>query len=107
MAKYLLIQSRSPFESGDAPYLYTLVRELLDCGNEITLYLVQNGVLSARRGARDLGLSDIAPSISVVADDFSLAERSMTGEHLIPAVAVGSMDLVVDALARGDKVVWH
>ena len=107
MAKYLLIQSRSPFESGDAPYLYTLVQELLDCGNEITLYLVQNGVLSARRGAKELGLATIAPSITVMADDFSLAERSMTGEQLIAAVTVGSMDVVVDALAHGDKVIWH
>lgn len=107
MAKYLLIQSRSPFESGDAPYLYTLASELLDCGNDVTLYLVQNGVLSARRGAKDLGLVALAPSITVMADDFSLAERSMNAAHLIPVVTVGNMDMVVDALADGDKVIWH
>ena len=107
MAKYLLVQSRSPFESGDAQYVYTLVRELLDCGNEVTLYLVQNAVLAARRGAKDLGLGAVAQSIPVVADDFSLAERSISGDQLIPAVTVGSAGVVIDALVAGDKVVWH
>lgn len=107
MAKYMIVQSRSPFESADAQYVYTLVRELLDCGNEVTLYLVQNGVLSARRGAKDLGLGAVAHAITVLADDFSLAERSITWEQLLPAVKVGTAEVVVKALANGDKVVWH
>ncbi len=107
MAKYLLVQSRSPFESADAQYIYTLVRELLDCGNEVSLYLVQNGVLSARRGAKDLGLGAVAHAITVYADDFSLAERSITWEQMIPSVKVGTADTVIDALAAGDKVIWH
>ena len=56
MAKYLLIESRDPFETNDVGYFYDLAAGLAQKGNTVTLFLVQNGVLPARRspGARAL-----------------------------------------------------
>ena len=48
MAAYLLIESRDPFESKDVEYLYELSRGLLEAGNHVTLFLVQNAVFAAR-----------------------------------------------------------
>jgi len=45
---YLLIESRDPFESNDVLYYYELSKGLVEAGNEVTLFLVQNGVLAAR-----------------------------------------------------------
>ena len=48
MARYVLIESRDPFESRDVPYYYGLANDLAAQGQEVTLFLVQNGVLAAR-----------------------------------------------------------
>src|SRR4029450_6336607 len=45
MADYLLIESRDPFESNDVGYYCDLARGLVEAGNQVTLFLVQNGVL--------------------------------------------------------------
>lgn len=52
MAKYLLIQSRDPFESNDVAYFYELAAGLAREGSDVMLFLVQNGVLAARRSSR-------------------------------------------------------
>jgi hypothetical protein len=43
LKKVLLIQSKSPWESGDLAPFCSLERELATAGNEVTLFLVQNG----------------------------------------------------------------
>ena len=52
MAKYLLIETRDPFEASDVGFCHDLARRLAAEGNQVILYLVQNGVLPARPGAR-------------------------------------------------------
>ena len=51
MARYLLISSRDPFESADTSAYYELAAGLAREGNEVAVFLVQNGVLTARAGA--------------------------------------------------------
>ncbi len=70
MAHYLLIESRDPFESNDVSY-YDLARGLVESDNQVTLFLAQNGVLSARPSARSATLSALVRSgVTVLADDF-------------------------------------
>ena len=49
MARYLLIESRDPFDSNDTGFCQDLAKQLAG-GNEVTVFLVQNGVLPARAG---------------------------------------------------------
>jgi hypothetical protein len=44
MTKYLLIQSRDPFESNDAAYSHELAAGVAREGTQVPLFLVQNGV---------------------------------------------------------------
>ena len=53
MARYLLIESRDPFEFADTNYMYDLAGDLSAKGNNVTLFLVQNGVFCARRNVKD------------------------------------------------------
>ena len=53
MARYLLIESRDPFDSNDTQFWSDLAGQLAAAKNEVTLFLVQNGVLPARQGARN------------------------------------------------------
>lgn len=108
MARYLLIESRDPFESNDAGYLYRLAASLARKRHEVTLFLVQNGVLPARAHATAVGLDELtAAGVRILADEFSLRERGIVGERLSTAVAAADLDVVIDGLADGHTTLWH
>ncbi len=109
MSKFLVIESRSPWDAADVPYAYGLARDLAAEGHEVTLYLVQNGVLPARRGAKEVGLETVTTNakVKVLADDFSLRERGIRSEQLATGVSESSIETVVDLLAGGAKAIWH
>jgi predicted peroxiredoxin len=107
-AKYLLIESRDPFESADVAFSYELATGLVKAGNEVTILLVQNGVLPARRAAKADGLAAVVKAgVKVLADDFSLAARGIDPARLAPGIEPAPIDVVVDHLAAGHKTLWH
>ena len=111
MARYVLIESRDPFEYGDSLYMYDLAGDLAGKGNDVTLFLVQNGVLTTRRGVKNNPLAALrqrAPSVSVAVDDFSLRERGISQSTIVEGVSVSNVDDLVDLLVQdGCKIVWH
>jgi len=108
MTRYLLIESLDPFESNDVEHYQALAASLARAGNQVTLFLVQNGVLAARRGARSGALPALAePRVEVLADEFSLRERGIAASRLAPGVGPASLDAVIDRLADGWKTLWH
>jgi intracellular sulfur oxidation DsrE/DsrF family protein len=108
MSGYLLIESRDPFESGDVENFLELAETLAASGQRVTLFLVQNGVLSARHGARSGPLAALATNgVEVLADDFSLQERGISANRLIPGVKAAPLSVVVDQMADGRKTLWH
>jgi sulfur relay (sulfurtransferase) complex TusBCD TusD component (DsrE family) len=111
VARYVLIESRDPFEYGDSLYIYDLAGDLAGKGNDVTLFLVQNGVLTTRRGVKNNPLAALrqrAPSVSVSVDDFSLRERGISQSTIVEGVSVSNIDDLVDLLVQdGSKIVWH
>jgi predicted peroxiredoxin len=108
MDKYMLIESRDPFDSNDVAFCYELAIGLAKAGNEVTLMLVQNGVLPARRGAKADGLAAVLKAgVKVLADDFSLAERGIEPSRLAAGIASTQLDVVIDHMAAGHKTLWH
>jgi predicted peroxiredoxin len=108
MAKYLFIQSRDPFEHVEVGHQLALVANLAREGNDVTLFLVQNGVLLARLNAKSAALTALASGgVQVLADDFSLRERGIPESRLAEGVKAAPIDVVVDRLADGHKAVWH
>ncbi|HUK06514.1 MAG TPA: DsrE family protein [Stellaceae bacterium] len=106
MAGYLLIESRDPFESNDVGYYYELARGLLEAGNQVTLFLIQNAVLGVRPSAETPKLRTLVRSgVKVLADDFALKERGIT--KLLDGVQIAPIDVVVDHLEAGHKTLWH
>ena len=87
MATYLLIESRDPFDSNDVSNFYELATGLSQEGNQVTLFLVQNGVLPARRSVHSAALTTLAQSgVQVLADDFSLRERGIDQARLAEGI---------------------
>ena len=111
MAQYLLIESRDPFEFADTTYMYDLAGDLSSKGNNVTLFLVQNGVLCARQNVKDNPVASLrqkAPSVRVEADDFSLRERGISSSKLAEGISLSNVDNLVDRLVQSDtKIVWH
>lgn len=111
MAAYLLIESRDPFEYADTTYMYDLAGSLAERGNNVTLFLIQNGVFCARKNVKDNPVTTLhssAPSVTVQADDFSLRERGIPTANLETGVSVSNVDNLVDRLVDSNtKVVWH
>jgi sulfur relay (sulfurtransferase) complex TusBCD TusD component (DsrE family) len=108
MQSYLFIESRDPFESNDVAFTCELAVGLAKAGHAVTVFLVQNGVLPARRGAKADDLRSLVRSgVKVVADDFSLAERGINPSRLAAGIEPAPIDVVVDHLVAGHKTLWH
>ena len=111
MAQYLLIESRDPFEFADATYMYDMAGDLSKNGNNVTLFLIQNGVFCARQNVKNNPVASLrqnAPAVRVEVDDFSLRERGISTGGLETGITVSNVDNLVDRLVQSDtKIVWH
>jgi predicted peroxiredoxin len=109
MSQYLLIESKSPLDGG--AHSFDLAKQLRELGHGVSLYLVQDGVFSARRrfdaGAR-LVAEAKAQQVALMADEISLRQRGITGDRLSGDVGVSTMESLVDLLMeKSDKAIWH
>lgn len=104
MSKYFLIEARSPFDSAEVNNNYQLARDLAQSGHETTLFLIENGVFAARQAAQ--GTFGDLSAVKVVADEFSLRERGIGPDEVSPAIALGGVGDLVDAMAEGQKTMW-
>ena len=107
--RYVFIESRDPFAASDAGFVADTAAALRRRGRPVTVFLVQNGVLATRAGARGSKLGTLtAEGVDVLADDFSLRERGIEARELTPGVRETSIDALVDLLIQpGTKAVWH
>lgn len=107
MTEYVLIESRDPFESRDTQFVEQTAIAIKERGHPVTVFLVQNGVLAARKNAGRLRLLTDA-GVVLLADDFSLRERGIKAEELAQGIQESGIDKLVDAIARANtKAIWH
>jgi intracellular sulfur oxidation DsrE/DsrF family protein len=109
MTNYLLIESRDAFEARDnGGFCSDLAASLSQRGNLVTVFAVQNGVLSLRAGAQVPALTDlIRAGVNVRADSFSMRERGISAGALADGVVPCELDTVIDCLVDGWRVIWH
>jgi sulfur relay (sulfurtransferase) complex TusBCD TusD component (DsrE family) len=108
MPKYLLIETRDPFASKGFAQHCELAAALVSDGADVTLFLVENGVLAARRAARGLELEKLVRlGVLVLADEFALRERGITDSELAEHVKGAPLDALVERLGAGAKAIWN
>jgi sulfur transfer complex TusBCD TusB component (DsrH family) len=107
MSRYVFIESRDPFESRDTRFVEETAVAVKERGHEVTVFLVQNGVLAARTGARRLGHLAEA-GVTVLADDLSLRERGIMPDELAPSIRESGIEELVEAIVQENtKALWH
>jgi predicted peroxiredoxin len=109
VSQYLLIESKGPLDGGQ--YGFDLAQQLGNLGHAVTLYLVQDGVFTARKrfdaGEKLLDQAS-ARNVTLLADEISLRQRGITKDRLSETVRASTTDELVDLLMeRSDKAIWH
>jgi hypothetical protein len=109
--RMLMIETHSPWESGDVRDFLALATDMLAAGTPVRLHLIQNGViwLRGQAAAELLGLRErFAPRLRITSDDVSLDLRGI-GHALARDVAevTGIDELVATMADPSVKTIWH
>ena len=109
MSNYIFIETRDPFESRDIRFVEETATALKQRGHEVTVFLVQNGVLASRKKEGGSYLTRLAEAgVTLMADDFSLSERGIQTQELNPGIHPSGIETLVDALVEENtKAIWH
>ena len=107
MTRYIFIESRDPFESRDTRFVEETAIAVKERGHEVTIFLVQNGVLAARKNAARMDQL-AAAGVTLLADDFSLRERGITPDELAAGIQPSAIETLVEAIVQTNtKAIWH
>jgi sulfur relay (sulfurtransferase) complex TusBCD TusD component (DsrE family) len=107
MTAYVFIESRDPFESRDTEFVEQTAIAINERGHSVTVFLIQNGVLAARKDAGRLRRLTEA-GLTLLADDLSLRERGIKAEELAQGIQESGIDRLVEAIAQENtKAIWH
>ena len=107
MKTYLLIETRSRWESGEVQGFLGLAKDLASAGERVDLLLIQNGVLIGRDLAAIADLRDTSAA-TIWADDVSLAVRGIAADQVPNGIRVAGMKEIIGLMTRPDcKTVWH
>jgi predicted peroxiredoxin len=109
MAKYVLVETKNPLDGGR--WAFDLGRQLRELDHDVTIYLLQDGVFSARRrfkAGEELVHQAAGHGVRVLADQVSLRQRGVVADRVAKDVGVSEMSELVDLLMdRSDKAIWH
>jgi hypothetical protein len=106
---YIIIETSEPFGSRDTNFVEETAVGLKRRGHNVTVFLLQNGVLSSRQNGCESYLARLVLNgVTVRADNFSLRERGIGSAELIPGIESVSIEALVDALVLDQtKAIWH
>ena len=109
LSNYVFIESRDPFDSADTNFVSETAVALKKKGHTVTVFLVENGVLGARKqAARSQVPAVVESGVTVLADDFSLQKRGISMEECAPGLQSGSMAHLIELIVRENtKAVWY
>jgi predicted peroxiredoxin len=107
MTRYVLIESRDPFESRDADFIDNIAMAVKERGHDVTVFLVQNGVLAARKTVHRLERV-VDAGVTLLADNFSLRERGIRSDELSAGIQESGIEVLIGKLLEENvKTFWH
>lgn len=109
MNQYFFIATKDPVNSFDSSKFYRQAADLAGTGASVSVYLVQNGVLGARRIPERFVEDARKQGVRIFADDFSLRERGISADDVQDFIEPIGMDAWVEHVLAVDapRVIWH
>lgn len=109
--RMLMIETHSPWESGDVQDFFELVRALLEAGTAVRLHLIQNGVIWLRGQSAKALLTlreQFTESLTITSDDVSLDLRGIPHALARDIGQVTGVDELIAWMADpAIKTIWH
>lgn len=106
MSSLLLVLSKDPYTTETPDLVLDIGLNAKEKGNEVTLYLVEDGVSSARKGEFGNKLAAAhKKGIKIFADDKAVLSRSLTNK-LIGWVEIKEISTLLDSIMEYDRVAW-
>jgi predicted peroxiredoxin len=108
LKSYLIIQSEDHLTQCSAEKHYALASALAETGNRVWMLLVQQGVGVALKNVENSIFQQLLNSkVKIYADSYALAERGLETTELHDGIHITALDIIVERLLAGDKVIWH
>lgn len=108
MSRYFFIQSLDPFIDRVTDTQFSLMSELARAGNDVSLFLIQNGVASAASQVVSPEFDKLLEKgIKIYADKFSLWQREIELTQLKNNIESAELHVVIQAMVNGEKVIWN
>jgi hypothetical protein len=108
MKRFILIDSRDPFEESDGEWLRTLAVDLKAASHSASVFLVESAVFAARKHAQGGALDALKRAgVEIRADEFALRERGVRDADTAPEVTPSPIDYIVTEMIRGASVIWR
>ena len=107
MSSLLLVLSKDPYTTETPDLVLDIGLNAKEKGNDVALYLVEDGVTAARKSEFGNKLSEAHKrGIKVYADDKAVLSRSLTGK-LINGVEIKEIGALLDFIMDDyDRVAW-
>ncbi len=106
MTKLLMVLSKDPYTTETPDLVLDIGLNAKDKGNDVSLYLVEDGVTAARKSEFGNKLAAAhKKGIKVYADDKAVLSRALTNK-LVGGVEIKEIGTLLDFIMNYDRVVW-
>lgn len=106
MTKLLMVLSKDPYTTETPDLVLDIGLNAKDKGNDVSLYLVEDGVTAARKTEFGNKLTAAhKKGIKIYADDKAVLARALTNK-LISWVEIKEIGTLLDFIMNSDRVVW-
>lgn len=107
MRKLLIVETRDAVDHNGPAGMAMLAQSMASNDVPTTIFLTENGAFNARRGQPSPLDQAISHGVEVLVDGTALSERAIFAGELREGVRVGEIDLVVDHLISGSRILWR
>ncbi len=106
MTNLLMVLSKDPYTTETPDLALDIGLDAKEKGNDVSFYLVEDGVTAARKSEFGDKLSAAhKKGIKIYADDKAVLSRSLT-DKLISWVEIKEIGTLLDFIMEYDRVVW-
>jgi len=106
MTNLLMVLSKDPYTTETPDLVLDIGLNAIGKGNDVTLYLIEDGVTAARKSEFGTKLAAAQKKgIKICADDKAVLSRSLANK-LIGDVEIKEIGALLELIMEYDRVVW-